>query len=142
MFSETASEDNSFFEYSNDTLVSICTDNDEELVSINNTQFDENTIGSEFKNYTGNLPLITTPIAIEVGTRFISMPVAVHYVEQYAFQNHFSVYKHKCEIFADGTCRKRVLKCDMGGRYNERLSRPTLANKQIKEQKARMRMAN
>ncbi|KAF0474620.1 protein far1-related sequence 5-like [Gigaspora margarita] len=69
MFSETASEDDSFFEYPNDTLVSICTDNDEELVCNNDTQFDKNILGSEFKDYTSNLPLITTPIAIEVGTR-------------------------------------------------------------------------
>ncbi|CAG8801252.1 30922_t:CDS:2 [Gigaspora margarita] len=125
MFSETASEDDSFFEYPNDTLVSVCTDNDEELVC------------SEFKDYTGNLPLITTPIVIEVGTQFISMLVAVHYVEQYAFQNHFSVYKYKCEIFADSTCRKRVLKCDIRGRYNERLSRPTLGKQTNKGAKSK-----
>ncbi|CAG8720352.1 22541_t:CDS:2, partial [Dentiscutata erythropus] len=127
MFSETASEDNSFFESSNNTLVSTYTDNDKELVSINNTQFDENVLGSEFKNYTSSLSLITTSIKIEVGTQFISMPVAIHYIEQYAFQNHFSVYKHKCETFTNSICRKRVL-----NRYDTTMIKNLLQPKYLK----------
>ncbi|CAG8631902.1 2019_t:CDS:1, partial [Cetraspora pellucida] len=93
------------------TLVNTCTkseENDKELTSINNTPFIRNILGSKFKNYSGNLSLITFPIEIEIGTQFISMPVVVHYVKQYAFQNYFAIYKHKCEIFSNETCRKRV----------------------------------
>ncbi|CAB4391502.1 unnamed protein product [Rhizophagus irregularis] len=32
---------------------------------------------------------------------------------------------HKSEKFLDGTCRKKVLKCDLGGRYTQKLLRPT-----------------
>src|SRR5271155_2155149 len=89
-----------------------------------------NILGSEFKNYTGNLSLINTPLEIEAGTRFFSMEIAVHFIEQYAFQKHFAIYKHKREIFPE-----RVFKCDLGGRYIERLSKPTLGKSNNKGSK-------
>ncbi|CAG8643797.1 781_t:CDS:2 [Racocetra fulgida] len=139
MFPDAAARNSDYSEFPvSSTLVNTCANagkNDKESASINSTPFVRNILGSEFENYNGKLPLITSPIEIEVGTRFISMLVAVHYIEQYAFQNHFAVYKHKCEIFSDGTCRKRVLKCDRGGRYNERLLRPTLGKQKNKGSK-------
>ncbi|CAG8458903.1 16845_t:CDS:2 [Cetraspora pellucida] len=99
------------------TLVNTCAnveENDKELTNIDNTPFVRNILGSEFKNYSGDLLLITSPIEIK---------------------NHFAIYKHKCEIFSDGTCRKRVLKCNRGGRYNEQLLRPTLGKQKNKESK-------
>ncbi|CAG8631313.1 20690_t:CDS:2 [Gigaspora rosea] len=36
------------------------------------------------------------------------MLIAIHFVEQYARQNRFAIYKHKKENFKDGTCRKRL----------------------------------
>ncbi|RHZ75072.1 hypothetical protein Glove_217g134 [Diversispora epigaea] len=92
----------------------------------------ENILGFEFKNYEGVLPLINTPIELIQGTQFISMPIAVHFIEQYACQKKFAIIKYKNETFQDGTCRKRVFKCDMGGRYNEKLSRPTLGKQKNK----------
>ena len=82
-------------------------------------------LGSEFEGYDGSFPSINTPIEIEIGTRFHSMEIAVHFIEQYAFQNNFAIFKHKSENFSDSTNRKRVFKCDMGGRYIERLTKPT-----------------
>lgn len=96
----------------------------------------ENVLGFELKDCT-HLPPINTPIIIETGTRFHSMNIAIHYIEQYAFQKNFAVYKYKNETFPDGTCRKRVFKCDLGGKYIEKLSRPTLGkikNKGSKKQ--------
>ena len=61
------------------------------------TLFVQNVLGSELKNCV-NLPLINTPIEIEVGTRFYSMPIAVHFIEQYAFQKNFTIYKTKVFI--------------------------------------------
>src|SRR6266480_4660053 len=84
-----------------------------ELVNEDSTSFAGNIVGSEFANCV-SLPLINTPIEIEVGTRFYSMSIAVHFVEQYAFQNNFAIFKHKSEKFSDNTYRKRVFKCDMG----------------------------
>ena len=107
----------------------------EELVNENNIPFVGNILGSEFENYIGNLPSINTSFEIKVGTRFSSMSIAVHFIEQYAFQKHFAVYKHKSETFLDGTCRKRVFKCDLGGKYNEKLSRPTLGKRKNKGSK-------
>ena len=104
--------------------------NEEEVVNENNIPFVRNILGSEFKNYTGDLPLINTPLEIEVGTRFFSMEIAVHFIEQYAFQKHFAIYKHKSEIFPE-----RVFKCDLGGRYIERLSKPTLGKSNNKGSK-------
>ena len=109
--------------------------NSEELTE-GNAGFVENVLGFEFSNCV-HLPLITTPIEFEVGTRFYSMLIAVHFIEQYAFQKNFAIYKHKNETFPDGTCRKRVFKCDLGGRYKEDLSRPTMGkirNKGSKKQ--------
>jgi MULE transposase domain len=88
-----------------------------------NIAFIGNVLGSEFENCV-HLPPITTPIEIEVGTKFYSMPIAVHFVEQHALQKNFAVIRHKNEKFPDGTCRKRVFKCDLGGKYQERLLRP------------------
>lgn len=109
--------------------------NNEELAE-GNTGFVENVLGFEFANCI-HLPLITIPIEIEVGTRFYSMSIAVHFIEQYALQKHFAIFKHKNETFSDGSCRKRVFKCDLGGRYQEKLSRPILGkvrNKGSKKQ--------
>ncbi|RHZ70110.1 hypothetical protein Glove_275g98 [Diversispora epigaea] len=92
----------------------------------------ENILGFEFKNYKGVLPLINTPMELIQGTQFISMPIAVHFIEQYTCQKKFSIIKYKNETFQDGICRKRVFKCDMGGRYNEKLSRPTLGKQKNK----------
>jgi hypothetical protein len=106
------------------------------MYSEDSTPFAGNIVGSEFANCV-SLPLIYTPIEIEVGTRFYSMSIAVHFVEQYALQKNFAIFKHKNETFSDGTCRKRVLKCDLGGRYEEKLSRPLLGkikNKGSKKQ--------
>ncbi|CAG8817997.1 2866_t:CDS:2, partial [Gigaspora margarita] len=80
-----------------------------------------NLLGLEFENYNENLPLIDTPFEIKVGTQFLSMLIAIHFVEQYAHQNRFAIYKHKKENFKDGTCRKRVFKRDLGGKYCEKL---------------------
>src|SRR6266498_5314984 len=63
--------------------------------------FAKNIIGFEFINC-GSLPLINIPIEIEVGIKFYSMSIAVHFVKQYAFQKNFAVYKHKYETFLDG----------------------------------------
>ncbi|RHZ76963.1 hypothetical protein Glove_187g3 [Diversispora epigaea] len=76
----------------------------------------ENILGAEFENYEGVLPLIDTPIKIIESTQFISMSIAVHFIEQYARQKKFAIIKYKNETFQDGTCRKRVFKCDLGGR--------------------------
>ncbi|RHZ78169.1 hypothetical protein Glove_167g114 [Diversispora epigaea] len=84
-----------------------------------------NILGSELEDYNSDLPLISTPIEIEEGTKFISMPIAVHFIEQYARQKNFAIFKYKNETFPDGTSRKRVLKCDLGGRY-KKLLRPAL----------------
>jgi hypothetical protein len=95
----------------------------------------EDVLGSDFENYTSNFPLINTPIKIEVGTKFHSMEIAVHFMEQYAFQNNFAIFKHKNEKFSDGTNRKRVFKCDLGGRYIEKSSRPILGKEKSKGSK-------
>ena len=92
-------------------------------------------LGSEFENYTGGFPLINTPIEIETGTKFHSMEIAVHFIEQYALQNNFAVFKHKSEKFPDGSCRKRVFKCEFGGRYIEKLSKPVLGKEKSKGSK-------
>ncbi len=105
--------------------------NDEELVN----DVAKGILGSEFRDYVGGFPLINTSIEIGVGTKFHSMEIAVHFIEQYALQNNFALFKHKSEKFADGTCRKRVLKCDLGGRYIEKLSRPTLGKEKGKGSK-------
>ena len=94
-----------------------------------------NILGSEFEGYIGSFPSINTPIEIEVGTRFYSMEIAVHFIEQYAFQNNFAIFKHKSEKFSDNTYRKRIFKCDMRGRYTERLTRPTLGKEKSKGSK-------
>src|SRR4051794_3239158 len=74
-------------------------------------------LGSEFEDYIGSFSSINTLIEIELGTRFYSMEIAAHFIEQYALQNNFAIFKHKSEKFPDNTYRKRVFKCDMGGRY-------------------------
>src|SRR5581483_7606832 len=99
------------------------------------TLFAENTLGSEFRDCVGSLPLINTPIELEVGTRFYSMSIAIHFIEQYAIQNNFAVFKHKSEKFLDGSCRKRVFKCDLGGRYTQKLLRPTSDKMKLKGSK-------
>src|SRR5215213_9596248 len=105
--------------------------NDEE--SVNSVV--KSILGSEFENYIGNLPSINTLIEIELETRFYSMEIAVHFIEQYALQNNFAIFKHKSEKFPNGTYRKRVFKCDMGGRYVERLTKPTLGKEKSKGSK-------
>ena len=77
-------------------------------------------LDSEFEDNIGNFPPINTQIEIESGTKFRSMNIAVYFIEQYALQNSFAIFKHKSEKFMDGTDRKRVFKCDMGGRYVKR----------------------
>src|SRR6266496_1049780 len=114
-----------FMEPSNDN------DNEEESVG----SVIKSILGSEFEGYNGSFPLINTPIEIELGTRFYSMEIAVHFIEQYALQNNFAIFKHKSEKFLDGTDRKRVFKCDMGGRYIERLTKPTLGKERGKGSK-------
>ncbi|GBB92035.1 hypothetical protein RclHR1_19560003 [Rhizophagus clarus] len=89
-------------------------------------------LGTEFEGYVNGFPLIKTSIEIEVRTSFHSMEIAVHFIEQYALQNNFAVLKHKSERFPDSTYRKRVFKCDLGGRYTEKLSKPTLGKKKSK----------
>ena len=66
-------------------------DNDNYNNNEGTTLFVENILGSEFKDCVSSLPLVKTPIEIEVGTRFYSMPIAVHFIEQYALQNSFAV---------------------------------------------------
>ena len=95
------------------------------LINEDSIPFAGNIVGSEFANCV-SLPLIYTPIEIEVGTRFYSMSIVVHFVEQYALQKNFAIVKYKNESFSDGTCRKRVFKCDLGGKYEKKLSRPLL----------------
>ena len=60
------------------------------------------------------------------------MSIAVHFIEQYARQKKFAVIKYKTETFQDDTCRKRVFKCDLGGRYSEKLSKPALGKQKNK----------
>ncbi|CAB4446613.1 unnamed protein product [Rhizophagus irregularis] len=64
-------------------------------------------LGNEFKDYVGGFPLINTLIEIENGTRFHSMEIAVHFIEQ-------------------------VFKCDLGGRYTKKLLRSTLGKEKSK----------
>ncbi|UZO28618.1 uncharacterized protein OCT59_022135 [Rhizophagus irregularis] len=52
-------------------------DNSEEYVV-------KSVLGAELKDYVGGFPLINTLIEIENGTRFHSMEIAVHFIEQYA----------------------------------------------------------
>src|SRR4051812_23453434 len=92
-------------------------------------------LGSEFEDYIGSFSSINTLIEIELGTRFYSMEIAAHFIEQYALQNNFAIFKHKSENFPDNTYRKRVFKCDMGGRYVERLTRLTLGKEKSKGSK-------
>lgn len=112
-------------------------DNDDSNKESVDIPFVGNILGSEFESYV-NLPPIDTTFEIEVGTRFHSMPIAVHFIEQFALQRNFAIYKHKSEKFSDGSCRKRVFKCDLGGKYSERLSHPTLGKKKIREVKNRV----
>ncbi|CAB4428779.1 unnamed protein product [Rhizophagus irregularis] len=100
-------------------------DNSEEYVV-------KSVLGTEFKDYVSGFPLINTLIEIENGTRFHSMEIAVHFIEQYALQNNFAVFKHKSKKFLNSTCRKRVFKCDLGGRYTEKLLRSTLSKEKSK----------
>ncbi|CAG8796867.1 5879_t:CDS:1, partial [Racocetra persica] len=83
-------------------------------------------LDTEFENYDKNLLLIDIPFEIKVGTQFLFMLVAVHFVEQYAYQKWFAVFKHKNEKFKDGIYRKKVLKYDLRGKYSEKLSKPAL----------------
>lgn len=59
----------------------------------------------------------------------------MHFLEQYVLQNNFAVFKHKSEKFPDGTCKKKVFKCDLEGRYTEKLLRLTLGKEKNKETK-------
>ncbi|CAG8645586.1 6422_t:CDS:2, partial [Racocetra fulgida] len=105
----------------------LLTDNEKDLLTNENIPTTAcNLLGLEFENSNENLPLIDTPFEIKVGTQFLSMLIVVHFVEQYARQNQFAVFKHKYEKFKDGTCKKRVFKCDLGGRYCEKLLTPVL----------------
>ncbi|CAG8749489.1 8997_t:CDS:2, partial [Racocetra fulgida] len=90
-------------------------------------------LDSEFENYNRKLPLIDTPIEIKVGTWFPSISVAAHFVEQYARQNRFAVFKHKSEKSKDSTCRKRVFKCDLGGDIVRNFQNQHWVSKQIRE---------
>ncbi|RGB43900.1 hypothetical protein C1646_660979 [Rhizophagus diaphanus] len=92
-------------------------------------------LGSEFKGYVGSLPSINFLIEIELGTKFYSMEIATHFIEQYAFQNNFTTFKHKSEKFPDSTYRKRVFKCNMEGRYTKRLAKLTLDKERNKGSK-------
>ena len=38
-------------------------------------------LGSKFEGYNGVFPLINTPIEIELGTKFHSMEIAVHFIK-------------------------------------------------------------
>ncbi|CAG8695006.1 14119_t:CDS:2, partial [Funneliformis caledonium] len=78
--------------------------------------------------YNGVFLPINTLIKIELETKFHSMEIAVHFIEQYTLQNNFAIFKHKTEKFSDGTCRKRVFKCNLGERYVEKHSRPILVS--------------
>src|SRR5207244_12714209 len=78
---------------------------------------------------------VNIPIELEVGTRFYSMSIAIHFIEQYTIQKNFAVFKHKSEKFLDGTCRKKVFKYDLGGKYTQKLSRPTADKTRIKRSK-------
>jgi len=117
---------------SSEVILYVNNNNEEELED--SIPFAENIIGFEFINCS-SLPLINIPIEIEVGTRFYSISIAVHFVKQYALQKNFAVYKHKYKIFLNDTCKKRVFKCDLGGRYQEKLSKPVLSKVKNKESK-------
>ncbi|CAG8707283.1 9733_t:CDS:2 [Funneliformis caledonium] len=84
-------------------------------------------LGSKFEGYNGVFSPINTLIKIKLRTKFHSMEIVIHFIKQYALQNNFTVFKHKTEKFLDSTCRKRVFKCDLEGRYVEKHSRPILA---------------
>jgi hypothetical protein len=92
-------------------------------------------LGSEFEGYIGSLSSINSLIEIELGTRFYSMEIATHFIEQYIFQNNFATFKHKSEKFSDNTYKKRIFKCDIKGGYTERLVKLTLGKKGVKEAK-------
>ena len=57
----------------------------------------------EFLEYNGQLPNIDSKINLEVGTSFPSLKIAEHYIEQYAKQQYFAIFKAKLEIHDDKT---------------------------------------
>ncbi|RGB22368.1 hypothetical protein C1646_776195 [Rhizophagus diaphanus] len=79
--------------------------NDEEMVNDEVTSI----LDIKFEGYTGSFLSINTLIEIEIGIRFYSMKIAVHFIEQYTFQNNFAVFKHKSKKFSDSTYRKKYL---------------------------------
>ncbi|PKY53231.1 hypothetical protein RhiirA4_471329 [Rhizophagus irregularis] len=68
-------------------------DNEEELV--------DDEAKSILGCYIGSLSSINSLIKIELETRFYSMEIATHFIEQYTFQNNFATFKHKSEKFSD-----------------------------------------
>ncbi|CAG8544943.1 4185_t:CDS:2 [Funneliformis caledonium] len=63
------------------------------------------------------------------------MEITVYFIEQYTLQNNFAIFKHKIEKFSNGTCRKRVFKCDLRERYVEKYSRLILGKEKSKGSK-------
>ena len=62
-----------------------------------------NVLGIELLEYNGQLPIINTPINLEVEVSFLSPKIADHYIEQYALQQHFVIFKAKFEVHSDKT---------------------------------------
>ncbi|CAG8769536.1 8757_t:CDS:1, partial [Funneliformis caledonium] len=62
-----------------------------------------NVLGIELLEYNGQLPIINIPINLEVGVSFLLPKIANHYIEQYALQQHFVIFKAKFEVHSDKT---------------------------------------
>ncbi|CAG8756455.1 17733_t:CDS:1, partial [Funneliformis caledonium] len=57
-----------------------------------------NVLGIELLEYNGQLSIINTPINLEVRVSFLSPKIADYYIEQYALQQHFVIFKAKFEV--------------------------------------------
>ncbi len=56
--------------------------------------------------YNRQLLIINTPINLEVRVSFLSPKIADHYIEQYALQRHFTIFKVKFKVYSDKTFQK------------------------------------
>ncbi|CAG8602460.1 5264_t:CDS:2 [Funneliformis caledonium] len=92
--------------------------NENECILVNTHN---NVLGIELLEYNGQLPIINTPINLEVGVSFLSPKIADHYIEQYAMQQYFIIFKAKFEVHSDKTFRKRVFKCNVEGYCKQKL---------------------
>ncbi len=75
-----------------------CDENECILVNTHN-----NVLGIELLEYNGQLLIINIPINLEVGVSFPSLKIADYYIEQYALQRHFVVFKAKFKVYSDKT---------------------------------------